>query len=150
MAVTEDVTLSVYTVVKQFADSIGFDFVATTSIESASTILMDGDDKIILVQHSLKDSTFIDLEYKVFISFAETIESNAIKTTEIMSNFISQFPRYSKICIYEASGLKEVPSTYIDTGKAVVVKDIGQEIISITQMRNNLNSITFKLLGYIK
>lgn len=150
MAAVEDVTLSVYTEVKKFADSQDLGFVATTSIESASSMMMDGKDKIILVQNSLKDRVFLDVEYKIFVSFAETTEVNGLKTTEIMSEFLTQFKRYTKICVFEAGPLKGNPSVYTDTGKAMVIKDIGQEIISITQMRNNLNCIVLKLTGYIK
>lgn len=150
MATVEDATLSIYTRVNEFAENIGFGFAATTSIESASTLLMDGGDKIILVQDKLKLQTFLEAEYKIFISFAETIETNALKTTEIMSDFFDTFPRYSKICVYEADGLKLDTSVFNDTGKALVIKDIGQEVISITQMRNNLNAIVLKLVGYIK
>ena len=150
MATVEDATLSIYTQVKAFADTVNMGFVVTTSIESASTILMNGEDKLILVQNSLKDGIFIDLEYKIFLSFAESVESNAMKTTSILSKFIEAFPRYSKICVYEASGLKQVPSMFTDTKKALVVKAIGQEIVSITQMRNNLNALDLKLTGYIK
>ncbi len=150
MAVVEDVTLSVYTTIKKFADSEALGFAATTSIESASSMMMDGEDKIILVQHKLKDHVFLDLEYKIFLSFAKTTEVNALKTTNIMSKFLEQFPRFSKVCVYEAEDLKKVPSVYTDTGKAMVVKDIGQEVLSITQMRNNLNAIVLKLTGYIK
>jgi len=149
MATVEDATLSIYAQVKQFADQVSMGFVVTTSIESASSILMDGGDKIILVQDKLKLNTFLDIEYKVFISFAKTTETNALRTTEIMSKFFDMFPRYSKICVYEAAGLKLASSEFNDTGKALVIKDIGQEIISITQMRNNLNAIVFKLTGYI-
>ncbi len=149
MATVEDATLSIYAQVKQFADQVSMGFVVTTSIESASSILMDGGDKIILVQDKLKLKTFLDIEYKVFISFAQTTETNALRTTEIMSKFFDMFPRYSKICVYEAAGLKLASSEFNDTGKALIIKDIGQEIISITQMRNNLNAIVFKLTGYI-
>ena len=146
----EDVTLSVYTQVKKFADTVNLGFAVTTSIESASSMMMDGEDKIILVQNSLKDRTFLELEYKVFVSFAKTSEVNGLLTTEIMSKFLGVFKRYSKICISEATGLKQIPSVYNDTGKALVIKDIGQSIVSITQMRNNLNCIELKLTGYIK
>jgi len=150
MATVEDATLSVYAEVKKFADTVDMGFVVTTSIESASTLLMDGGDKIVLVQDKLKDQTFLDLEYKIFISFAQTLETNALKTTEIMSSFFDMFPRYTKICVYEARGLKATPSEFINTNKSLVIKDIGQEIISITQMRNNLSAISLKLIGYIK
>ena len=150
MAVVEDVTLSVYTTVKKFADSEGLGFAATTSIESASSMMMDAEDKIILVQHKLKEKVFLDLEYKIFVSFAKTTEVNALKTTNIMSKFLEQFPRFSKVCVYEAEQLKQVPSVYTDTGKAMVVKDIGQEVLSLTQMKSNLSAIVLKLTGYIK
>lgn len=150
MATVEDVTLSVYVEVKEFADAQGLGFAATSSIESASSIMMDGKDKIILVQNSLKDKIFLDLEYKIFVSLAETTEVNAMKTTEVMSAFITRFKRFSKICVFEAAGLKQAPSVFNDTGKAMVIKDIGQEVVSITQMRNNLNAIVLKLAGYIK
>ena len=150
MATVEDATLSIYTSIKAFADEVEMGFAATTSIESASSMLMDGKDKLILVQNSLKDKIFLDLEYKIFISFAETLETNALKTTEIMSKFFEAFPKYSKVCIFEAAGLKQAPSVFIDTKKALVIKDAGQEIVSITQMRNNLNAIIIKLTGYIK
>lgn len=150
MAVVEDVTLSVYTEVKQFADTINMGFAATTSIESASSMMMDGKDKIILVQNSLKDRVFLDIDYKVFVSLAETTEVNGLKSTEIMSKFLDTFKRYSKICIFEAAGLKQVPSVYTTTNKAMVIKEIGQEIVSITQMRNNLNCIVLKITGHIK
>jgi len=151
MAVTvEDVTLSIYAEVKSFADTVGMGFIATTSIESASSIMMDGKDKIILVQNSLKDRIFLDLEYKVFVSLVETSEVNGLLSTEIMSKFLDKFPRYSKICVVEAAGLKQVPSVFTATDKAMVVRDIGQTIISITQMRNNLNCIELKLTGHIK
>lgn len=150
MATTEDVTLSIYTEVKKFADSIGFGFVVTTSIESASSILMDGKDKLVLVQEKLKDGIFLEASYKVFISFASTIESNALLTTEIVSKFLLAFPKYYNFCVYEAASLKAAPSIYVFTGKKLVVKEVGQELLYITQMQNNLNAIAFKLLGYIK
>ena len=150
MATVEDATLSVYTQIKAFADTVSMGFAVTTSIESASSMLMSGEDRLILVQNSLKDKIFLDLEYKVFISFAQTVESNAMKTTEIMSKFFDKFQRFSRVCIYEATGLKQAPSVFNDTGKALVIKGIGQEIVSITQMRNNLNAIELKLTGYIK
>lgn len=150
MATVEDATLSVYAKVKAFADTVSMGFAVTTSIESASSMLMSGEDRIILVQNSLKDKIFLDLEYKIFISFAETIESNAMITTKIMSKFFDDFPRFSKICVYEAEGLKQASSVFNDTNKALVIKDVGQEIVSITQMRNNLNAIVLKLTGYIK
>lgn len=150
MAAVEDVTLSVYTEIKKFADSFNLNFAATSSIESASSILMDGTDKMVLVQNSLKDKIFLDIEYKIFVSFATITDVNALKTTEIMSSFMEQFPRFSKFCVFESSALKQVPSIYTDTGKAMVIKDIGQEVTSITQMRNNLTAIVLKLTGHIK
>ena len=150
MAKVEDVTLSVYAEVKKFADSKSLGFVSTTSIESVSSILMDGKDKIVLVQDKLEDKIFLNVEYKLFVSFAETTDVNGLKTTEIMSDFQEEFKRFSKICIFEAAGLKTTVSEFVDTGKAMVIKDIGQEVISITQMRNNLNCIVLKLTGYIK
>ena len=150
MAVVEDVTLSVYTEVKKFADTVNLGFAATTSIESVSSMMMDGKDKLILVQNSLKDKIFLDIEYKIFVSLAETTEVNGILSTEIMSKFLDTFKRYSKICVFEAEGLKQVPSVYTNTQKAMVIRDIGQSIVSITQMRNNLNCIELKLTGHIK
>ena len=150
MATVEDVTLSVYAEVKKFADSKNLGFATTTSIESVSSILMDGKDKVILVQDKLQDKTFLDLEYKVFISLATTTDVNGLKTTELMSDFQTLFKRFSKVCVFEAEGLKTIPSVMTDTGKAMVIKDIGQEIVSTTQMRNNLNCIVLKLAGYIK
>ena len=150
MATVEDVTLSMYVEVKKFADSHNMKFVATSSIESASSILMDAEDKIVLVQDKLKEDIFLSLDYKIFVSFSKTTEVNALETTRIMSDFMEQHKRFTKICIFEAAGLKQVPSVYNDTGKAMVIKELGQEILSITQMRNNLNAIVLKLTGYIK
>ncbi len=150
MVTTEDVTFSVYTEVKKFADSINFGFAVTTSIESASSILMDGRDKILLVQESLKDGVFLEASYKIFISFANTIESNALLTTEIVSKFLLAFPKYYNLCIYEAASLKLSPSVYVYTGKKLVVKEVGQELVFMALMQSNLNSIAFKLLGHIK
>lgn len=150
MATIEDVTLSVYAQVKTFADTNNLGFVATSSIESASSLLMDAEDKVILVQDKLKDGTFLDIEYKIFVSFAKTTDVNALRITELMSKFQVEFKRFSRICVFEAAGLKSVPSVYTDTLKAMVIKDIGQEVVSITQMRNNLNCLVLKLTGYIK
>lgn len=150
MATVEDVTLSMYTEVKKFAETKDLGFAATTSIESASSMMMDAEDKMILVQHKLQDKTFLSVDYKIFISFAKTTDVNALLTTSIMSAFIEAFPRFSRICIHDAEALKQVPSVYTDTGKAMVIKEVGQEVLSITQMRNNLNAIVLKLTGYIK
>jgi len=150
MATVEDVTLSIYTEIKKFADSHDMKFVATSSIESASSILMDAEDKIVLVQDKLKDETFLSLEYRIFVSFAQTTDVNSLELTRIMSDFMVQHKRFTKFCVFETAGLRQVPSVYNDTGKAMVIKEIGQEILSITQMRNNLNAIVLKLTGYIK
>ncbi len=150
MAGVEDVTLSIYTEMSKFAKTVDLGFVATTSIESASSMMMDAEDKLILVQDKLKDKTFLSIDYKIFISFAETTDVNALKATEIMSKFLDTFKRYSRICVYEAGGLKQIPSVYTSTKKAMVIKETGQEIISITQMRNNLNALILKVTGYIK
>ena len=150
MASVADVTFSIYTVVNKFARSINFDFVSTTSIESAASAMMDGTDKLILVQTKVEDKIFLDMEYKIFVSFAKSTDINSIKESEIISQLIDLFPAYSKVCIYDANDLKKVPSVYTDTGKAMVVKSISQDIVSITQMRNNLSCVVVKLSGYIK
>lgn len=150
MASVEDVTLSMYTKVKKIADEIGFGFVSTTSIESASSTMMDAKDKLVLVQTKIKDAIFLDAEYKIFVSFAASTDINSIKETEITSLLLASFPAFSKVCVFEASALKQVPSVYTDTGKAMVVKTVSQDIVSITQMKNNLSAIVVNLTGYIK
>lgn len=149
MATVEDAILSVYKEVTAFAASEGLEFVSTSSMETASTILMNGEDKLVLVQHELKDEQFLTIDFRIFVALSASNEVNALKTTEIMSRFFKTFPKFSKICIYEASGLKQEVSTFVDTKRALVVASIGQTIISITQMRNNLSAIAFKLTGFI-
>jgi len=150
MATIQDVTLSIYTRVKAIADEVSMGFAATTSIESASSSLMDGVDKLVLVQTKLKDGVFLDAEYKIFVSFATTTDVNSIKEAEITSKLLAAFPAFSRVCIFQAEDLKKIPSVYTDTGKAMVVKTIGQDIVSMTQMHNNLSAVVITLTGYIK
>jgi hypothetical protein len=150
MATIADVTFSMYSVVKKFADTINFGFVSTTSIEAADAAMIAGEDRLVLVQTRLEDKVFLDIEYKIFISFAKSTDINSIKETEITAALVDLFPAFSKVCIYKAEDLKKVPSEYTDTGASMVVKSIGQDIVSITQMRNNLSCVVVKLAGYIK
>ena len=150
MATTLDATLSMYTRVKKLADTLGIGFASTTSIESASTVLMDSTDKLILVQTKLEDKIFLIVEYKIFVSFSEKTDINSIREAEIFSKVMEEFPLFSKVCVYEAEGLKRVPSEYIDTGKAMVIKGLRQDVVSITQQMNNLNTVAISMTGYIK
>ena len=149
-ATIEDVTLSVYALVNSFAASKELDFLATTSIESAASLMHEATDKLILVQNKLSAKTFLAVEYKIFLSPAATTDINSLLETEIMSDLLELFKLYSKVCVYEASGLKQVPSVFSETGVRMVVSKVGQNIVSITQMKHNLNAVEVTLLGRIE
>ena len=149
MAGISDVTFSVYTIVKQFADNVGFKFYAASNIEDVLSIMQEQVDRVILVQTKVSTKVFLTLEYSIFFSFAETTDVNAIYYTELVSNFIDTFPRYSKLCVYDADQLKEVPSIFTDTGYRMVITSIEQSTVVNAKIRDNLSVIELKLSGYI-
>jgi len=149
MASIEDVTFSIYTAMKAFADSEGLEFYSTSSIENATNILREQVDRLILVQTHTKQEFFLDLYYAIFFSFSTT-DINSIRFIELISKLIDTFPKYSKLCVYNADKLKEVPSIFEDTGVGMVVTDIKQKTASTTQMKDNLSMVELKLSGYIK
>jgi hypothetical protein len=156
MAVREDVILSMYLRMNEFIQYLQdnttlplFEFVATTSIESANALLMDAKNKIILVQTELKEKHFLDIEYHVFVSFVEDLDVNALLTTEILSELENFMPKYSTLEVYEAEGLKAPQSIMTPTGCKFIVKSISQESMSTPQMRNNLTATVLRLTGYL-
>ncbi len=149
MATIADVTFSVYTEMKKFADIEGLEFYSTNSIENATNILRDQVDRLILVQTHTKQEFFLELYYAIFFSFAST-DINSIHFIELVSKVIDTFPKYSKLCVYDAAKLKEVPSVFEDTGRGMVVTDIKHKTVSATQMKDTLSMVELKLSGYIK
>lgn len=148
-ATVEDVILSMYYKVNSYADSIGLGFESKTSIESVSTALEDDEDKLILVVSKTSDKSFLNIEFKILISLASTKDVNSVRYTEILTGIMAIFRKYSKVCVYKADGLKQVPSVFIDTLRLMVVVEAKQDIMSIAQMRNNLAAVNVKLSGYI-
>ena len=149
MATVSDATFSIYYLVKEFAENHNLEFNSTTDIESATNLMMDHKDRLILVLNKTEGYPFLNLEYYIFVSLSETSDINSIAYIDILSQFMKTFPRYSKICIFEAEGLKQVPSVFTDTGKRLIVSNITQKVVSITQMKNNLSAVVMKTTGYI-
>jgi len=149
MATIADVTFSMYTRVKDFADSVGFSFYSASNIESASNILQEAEDRVILVQTKVSTKVFLTLEYSIFFSFATITDVNSIAYIDLLSKFLVAFPEYKTLCVYEAEKLKLVPSEFKDTGVRMVFTKVQQETASITQMKSNLSMVTIKLSGYI-
>ncbi len=150
MAKVSDAVFSVYAEVKKFADSQNLEFISTTDIESATSILLEHKDRLVLALNKTDGYPFLELEFYIFVSLSEQSDINSIIYTDILSEFMKVFPRYSKLCVYEADGLKAVPSEFNDTGKRLVVADIQQKVTSITQMKNNLSAVVLKLIGQIE
>ena len=148
-ATLEDVILSMYYKVNSYADSINFGFESKTSIESVSTAIEDDKDKLILVVSKANRDSFLKIEFKVFVSLADTKDVNSIEYTHILAELMAIFKKFSKICVYQAAELKQVPSVFIDTHRLMVVVEAKQDITSIAQMRNSLAAIDIKLSGYI-
>jgi hypothetical protein len=149
MATVADVTFSMYTRVKQFADSVNFGFYSASNVEAAASLLQEPQDRVILVQTKVDTKVFLTLEYSIFFSFATTTDVNSVEFTELVSKCLEAFPEYKPLCVYEAEGLKEVPSKFNDTGIRMVIVKVRQETASITQMKSSLSMITIKLSGYI-
>ena len=150
MATVADATFTVYSEVNQFALDNGLEFSSTTDIESATNLMMDHRDRAILVLNKTEGYPFLELEYYLFISLSKQSDINSVIYIEYLAKFMKAFPRYKKLCVYKAEGLKQVPSEFIDTGRKLVVADIHQKVTSITQMKNNLSAVIFKLVGYIE
>jgi hypothetical protein len=157
MATREDAILSMYYKTNQFIDYLRtiddlpqFNLAVTTSIESANTMLMDGTNKLILVQTQLEEKFFLSMEYKLFVSFADNLDTNALLTTRVISELDAFMPQYSTVEIFEAGGLKKKISEFIPTGCKLVVQSVEQKTASIPQMRNNLTTAVLKLTGFLK
>lgn len=156
MASREDATLSIYLEFNKFITHLtsldnmpSFSFVVTSSIEAANTLLMDGNNKLILVQTRVTQGHFYDASYAIFISLADQLDVNAQTTTRVFSELAKFLPKYATIEVFEAEGLKQPTSVYIPTGCRLVVSDLRQDNASNTQERDNLSKTVLKLTGYL-
>lgn len=156
MATREDATLSIYLKFNQFITHLAsidelppFSFAVTTSIEAANTLMMDGKNKVILVQTRVLEKHFYEFDYAIFVSLADELDVNAMTTTRVFSELNKFIPKYSIIEIFEAEGLRLPTSLYNPTGCKLVVSSLRQDNASNTQERNNLSKTVIKLTGYL-
>ena len=140
-----DVTGSIHYYLNTFAEAHKLKFVNTTSIESVTTLMQQGTDQLILVQEKVTSKTFTDIQYRIFISWATSTDSDALKTLDIFNDFMVQFPRFTTFNIYDYKGL--LLNQLDCTGIKFVLSVIEQELTSRAQMRNNLASIQFNIKG---
>jgi len=147
IARVEDVITSIQYIANDFALANNLEFADTSSVEAANDLIQQSKNLLILVFESLKQETFSTFSFRLFVSFASEIDANSSKTGIVLASFMSLLPRFSRVIIYDADGLRKPVSEFYDTGVRFVVQNIVQKQMSKPQMRNNLLSIEFTLLG---
>jgi len=161
MATELDATTSIY---KIFNDFIGvlatdpqlpeFEFVSTTSLESAYQVLNTTSSKIVVVQTHLKEvnKKFTEIEYALVPSFSgadATADYNSLLMHKVNSKFTETYPQYTTVPVYEAEGLMAAASEFNLTSARLVVTKLEQDILGAEQLQNNFNSLRITFLGYL-
>jgi len=161
MATELDATTSIFKLFQDFVNILTndpecpeFNFVSTTSLESAYQELSVSSSKIVVVQTSMKrkNNKFTEIEYALVPSFSggdSIVDYNSLLMHSVNSRFSELHKLYSSFIVYEAAGLKQTPSMLIPTTSKLVVVKLEQDILGAEQLQNNFNSLKITFLGYL-
>ena len=150
MATIEDAMLSIRVNFNTIATSLGLILVIADSDESLVAEGRRQEDSLVAVQADIDAKVFTTLKYNLFVSYANTSDINSLKETEQISAIIAALKPFSKICIYEATGLKQSPSVFTDTGVRLAIMKSGRSLGSRPKIRGNLNSIDVVFSGVLQ